>query len=205
MFRPKNRPVVSRKEWQCFNPCSRGCFARSRMACRPSIGERVSILVLVDVSPEARQITNWTPDHQDVSILVLVDVSPEAAGLVLLSGHSGFNPCSRGCFARSILGCLGETLALKFQSLFSWMFRPKPAHSIGRSRAYLVSILVLVDVSPEAARRQLPARPSTCFNPCSRGCFARRTLFRQIRPMFPGFNPCSRGCFARRVLSPLVR
>ena len=83
-----------------FNPCSRGCFAR-RIYCATQAQDRnVSILVLVDVSPEGPVTDSYTPSPT-VSILVLVDVSPEAAAV------------------------LGTVSAPLFQSLFSWMFRPK--------------------------------------------------------------------------------
>ena len=106
-----------------FNPCSRGCFARSWYCAGFRIHVAVSILVLVDVSPEVCQ--------------------GESCPLT----SSCFNPCSRGCFARSA-GDRRISLAMRFQSLFSWMFRPKTTATPDQVRVY-VSILVLVDVSPE--------------------------------------------------------
>ena len=153
---------------------------------------------------------------------------------------ASFNPCSRGCFARSVSTVRIRDICL-FQSLFSWMFRSKFAcNSVQALNS--VSILVLVDVSLEDPNYQLirhramfqslfswmfrskpsryAPRSSGSFNPCSRGCFARRTKW--ILPCFlypvsilvlvdvsleactesepvaeSGFNPCSRGCFAR--------
>ena len=147
-----------------FNPCSRGVSPEVRVHSDPYPDIPVSILVLVDVSPEVLRIDDFAalipdgfnpcsrgcfarrqdrsmslPGTPNVSILVLVDVSPEAAHTA-----SSFNPCSRGC---------------------------SPEDGVP---AYLVSILVLVDVSPEG----LPSgsdQPSRGFNPCSRGCFARST------------------------------
>ena len=40
-------------------------------------------------------------------------------------GISRFNPCSRGCFARSQYQKVDEMIRQGFQSLFSWMFRSK--------------------------------------------------------------------------------
>ena len=94
-----------------FNPCSRGCFARSLGAIhQPPLIPLVSILVLVDVSPEDKEY-----------------IPP------------GFDP--------------------QFQSLFSWMFRPKPSLPGVVTGSLVVSILVLVDVSPEAVRNTtMPSR-----------------------------------------------
>ena len=120
MFRPKSFFVCI----VSFNPCSRGCFARRMTIFDPSRID-VSILVLVDVSLEAVMPSCEGRRAARVSILVLVDVSPEVPG-----------PGSRD----------GDTL---FQSLFSWMFRPKyQTHGI-HPECIRVSILVLVDVSPE--------------------------------------------------------
>ena len=88
----------------------------------------VSILVLVDVSPEELDIS--LTDHGSlVSILVLVDVSPEDDHRIIDRDMNGFNPCSRGCFARRTAT---ECQRLMFGKVVSQ-----------------VSILVLVDVSPE--------------------------------------------------------
>ena len=152
MFRPKPAPLPSRETSDGFNPCSRGCFARSPAA-------------------ELNSGLLW-----------------------------GFNPCSRGCFARSLRVVVIPDHDTQFQSLFSWMFRPKyPRIAISclfcgfnpcsrgcfarrqvscRSLGHLhVSILVLVDVSPEACQMTWPGSFPWCFNPCSRGCFARRGVF----------------------------
>src|SRR5208337_1850978 len=103
-----------------FNPCSRGCFARRTKALKPVSPSHVSILVLVDVSLEGHPRLPGPPAPL-VSILVLVDVSLEAQTVY----------------------CVCQ--AVKFQSLFSWMFRSKSGltGTITRHR---------------------------CFNPCSRGC-----------------------------------
>ena len=84
-----------------------------------------------------------------------------------------FNPCSRGCFARSRALDPVPIQHEMFQSLFSWMFRPKLGYSAIRH-------------SPRS------------FNPCSRGCFAQDPHPSGSVPCTTGFNPCSRGCFARR-------
>ena len=67
-----------------------------------------------------------------------------------------------------------------------------------------VSILVLVDVSLEVCFAGHLPSPFLSFNPCSRGCFARRVCeVIEIRSGL-GFNPCSRGCFARSVVRSLL-
>ena len=60
-----------------FNPCSRGCCARSQRArIHTRRLYRVSILVLVDVALEAHhEVLKGDPER--VSILVLVDVALE--------------------------------------------------------------------------------------------------------------------------------
>ena len=85
----------------------------------------------------------------------------------------------------------------KFQSLFSWMLRSKNAHTRDPAEVFEVSILVLVDVALEDQNNGVDALRVLSFNPCSRGCCARRIcVVRREYTMF-GFNPCSRGCCAR--------
>ena len=201
---------------------------RSKLA----IGERennqnsVSILVLVDVSLEVFCLVP-EPHPEEVSILVLVDVSLEVMRLPpLRSTGRSFNPCSRGCFARRRNFMSGNQLRWMFQSLFSWMFRSKvrrEEHMIFgngfqslfswmfRSKGIacsvvdrfdIVSILVLVDVSLEVPVVAFVDAGFLCFNPCSRGCFARSTYSATVTGTSTGFNPCSRGCFARRLHQP---
>ena len=170
-----------------------------------------------------------------------------------MAKYLSFNPCSRGCFARSELSVCADPPLQGFQSLFSWMFRSKSRGTRRSFRHYPVSILVLVDVSLEVTIRipadvrelvsilvlvdvSLEATKSAgtmtfarCFNPCSRGCFARsqiqeekeqkRMAFQSLfswmfrskncsaipTPTSTRFNPCSRGCFARRSLFLLSR
>ena len=175
MFRPK-RPYSSIPR---SHPRFQSLFSwmfRPKFEDAARVGDflSVSILVLVDVSPEEPQ-GGWRAAPDDVSILVLVDVSPE-------------EEVPTAAQLRDIL----------FQSLFSWMFRPKcirdledphrahvsilvlvdvspEAKSAGRRRtATVVSILVLVDVSPEDGIVTFYFNGIVGFNPCSRGCFARR-------------------------------
>ena len=111
-----------------FNPCSRGCGARSRIE---------SVFNLLDglcfnpcsrgCGARSRLPLQSRGNDNKVSILVLVDVALEVRGVhwhkyVVLS----FNPCSRGCGARS------------------------PGVGIAQQQRYGVSILVLVDVALEA-------------------------------------------------------
>ena len=168
MFRSKTYSRTDRIHRSSFNPCSRGCFARSlgddlhRVICGVFqslfswmfrskrvhiVGSlfwvNVSILVLVDVSLEAVVLRSLI-QVPCVSILVLVDVSLEAAD----SGHIVFQSLFSWMFRSKIRTiCIME---IWFQSLFSWMFRskhsPRDVHTRHRG---LVSILVLVDVSLE--------------------------------------------------------
>ena len=156
-----------------FNPCSRGCFARS-MNVHDAWNQYVLFqslfswmfrskpeLYLIKTETGFQSLFSWmfrskfpmllrVQFHPAVSILVLVDVSLEAPTLMYLSDiKQGFNPCSRGCFARSgiirsgyrgiepvsilvlvdvSLEGVTVTVSLQidwFQSLFSWMFRSK--------------------------------------------------------------------------------
>src|SRR5208283_3943315 len=181
--------------------------------------EGVSILVLVDVSFEGAGVTHHGTTFY-VSILVLVDVSFEAASLIEMSDWDAFqslfswmfrskyqtlfladilicfNPCSRGCFVRSLQVYTLPTVTNEFQSLFSWMFRSKRMQFCFRRQQQVsilvlvdvsfegkltelliilkaVSILVLVDVSFEAPPPRVCIPGEICFNPCSRGCFVR--------------------------------
>ena len=138
----------------CFNPCSLGCFSRSRdRAGRVFHLDAVSILVLLDVFLEVWRTPGGVICLPWVSILVLLDVFLEAR-------------CYRGVGHRCIV----------FQSLFSWMFfskLPSPAFlertfcfnpcSLGcfsrshrgacrQDSRYTVSILVLLDVFLEGPR-----------------------------------------------------
>ena len=128
-----------------------------------------------------------------------MDVSLEGTERKTSTGVDfGFNPCSRGCFARRSIGYFIIV------------------------RLIFVSILVLVDVSLEVPVCFQHGIKGLCFNPCSRGCFARRRLnslmvtvllfvsilvlvdvsleVHRLPDLFllsECFNPCSRGCFAR--------
>ena len=92
---------------------------------------------------------------------------------------------------------LTSSVNVLFQSLFSWMLRSKclmdPVPCYGAE----VSILVLVDVALEGAVVYSGVRSTPCFNPCSRGCCARRRAGPDTLNLVLGFNPCSRGCCAR--------
>ncbi len=161
-----------------FNPCSRGCFARSVCALSiPRPRSEVSILVLVDVSPEddriKRRIIGCT-----VSILVLVDVSPEVILMVHLSTNS----------VVSILVLVDVS----------------PEAGLRRSAGTRVpvSILVLVDVSPEVVRHPRRKRRGSVFQSLFSWMFRPKNPPTAPRTTATGFNPCSRGCFARRCSAP---
>ena len=110
-----------------FNPCSRGCFARSWYGRARNLLGEVSILVLVDVSLEDPNLYGHF-GYSPVSILVLVDVSLEdCLPRKICSAGQCFNPCSRGCFARRRNEKPIIMQVILFQSLFSWMFRSKAA------------------------------------------------------------------------------
>ena len=133
---------------------------------------RVSILVLVDVSPEEppyctqndgdwfQSLFSWMfrPKMFCPIIIFMIDsFNPCSRGCFARRRNSavdqhrrlGFNPCSRGCFARSFGVKAVQTKTTMFQSLFSWMFRPKTTITLIPVILLIVSILVLVDVSPE--------------------------------------------------------
>ena len=76
MLRSKLGLYPDRVQLQGFNPCSRGCCARSRLRVWKTAGTQVSILVLVDVALEADD-ADGDPAGLLVSILVLVDVALE--------------------------------------------------------------------------------------------------------------------------------
>jgi len=158
--------------------------------------EGVSILVLVDVSFEGAGVTHHGTTFY-VSILVLVDVSFEAASLIEMSDWDAFqslfswmfrskyqtlfladilicfNPCSRGCFVRSLQVYTLPTVTNEFQSLFSWMFRSKRRQSdlVYRPTAFQSLFSWMF-----RSKMKVPVvpRPAGGFNPCSRGCFVRR-------------------------------
>jgi hypothetical protein len=142
-------------------------------------------------------------------------------GGCLTLNHSGsFNPCSRGCCARSVYqkqpvlsvdwfqslfswmlrskgsAYRGGDPAGKFQSLFSWMLRSKVSAmtrhtSAGRFQSLFSWML------RSKTDRGIGGVPVECFNPCSRGCCARRSADYWSGYQTSGFNPCSRGCCAR--------
>ena len=103
MFRSKNPDsVVYVSTNVSFNPCSRGCFARSFMASpHRSQGCRVSILVLVDVSLEGNDHGNG---HQN---------------------HDKFQSLFSWMFRSKEPDLKERLVKYVFQSLFSWMFRSK--------------------------------------------------------------------------------
>ena len=108
----------------CFNPCSRGCCARSPNPHHTEGAEGVSILVLVDVALEG--------DHEK-------------------------HRCRTG----------------KFQSLFSWMLRSKEIPN-GTD----IMFVMFQSLFSWMLRSKWTSATSdtvvTGFNPCSRGCCARR-------------------------------
>ena len=191
---------------------------------RPKRQSLVSILVLVDVSPEVHHC-KYLHERSVFQSLFSWMFRPKMPGSSdQLELTTGFNPCSRGCFARSprghddrkmshpvrvsILvlvdvspeaGACSMSIAdfYGFQSLFSWMFRPKTESRRLRRSSSNVSILVLVDVSPEAPHLHRAGTVVVSFNPCSRGVSPEdRCHCTSITDMMC-FNPCSRGCFAR--------
>ncbi len=229
MLRSKNRAArIMRNPSSCFNPCSRGCCARSptyqivrsravgfnpcsRGCCARSrrIGSchcdphRVSILVLVDVALEDEgEEPSLEVKAQYVSILVLVDVALEEIGDLCFGGEqTGFNPCSRGCCARSrqVGYWIRRVITVSILVLVDVALED----IIGSlsQKPSIVSILVLVDVALEENEKHFPIFVMTCFNPCSRGCCARRFTGFLWRWMKTSFNPCSRGCCARRPVT----
>jgi len=191
----------------------------------------VSILILMDVFLEGRH------DHAPVwtvvvSILVLLDVFLE--GYCRGVGHRrvmfqslfswmffskpwscrpgfspwcSFNPCSLGCFSRSLANPGRRDMpALGFNPCSLGCFSRSTMLQRGRPQMYRVSILVLLDVFLEVAisgvfganflfqslfswmffsksSRRLPTRqPIYCFNPCSLGCFSRRSSNARVSP-----------------------
>ena len=126
-----------------------------------------------------------------------------SAGIILTLG---FNPCSRGCFARrSWSESIVPILVLMMFSILvlRGCFCSKSLHrSDHRSTCpgFFVSILVLVDVSLEGWSSDRLGRSATGFNPCSRGCFARSIASGHCIGIDLSFNPCSRGCFARSII-----
>ena len=110
-----------------FNPCSRGCFARSRAE------TPITIPIMQSFNPCSRGCFARSPGR-----------------FVPLPALISFNPCSRGCFARR--EWITDPLFRRdlFQSLFSWMFRSKSLITGSNFLEGRVSILVLVDVSLEA-------------------------------------------------------
>ena len=134
-----------------FNPCSRGCCARSSIFCYHGSIFSVSILVLVDVALEVGTR----------------DFSPEAGG--------GFNPCSRGCCARSFHHLDLFLRVVKFQSLFSWMLRSKAGHRGWLPQRHQFQSLFSWMLRSKSICDLCSAAPYCSFNPCSRGCCARRT------------------------------
>ena len=173
-FARSSRTLIAEEAVPCFNPCSRGCFARSLLPPLPLLSRQVSILVLVDVSPEESS-PSFSAARGQVSILVLVDVSPEGCYCILLSLFITVSILVLVDVSPEAATLVYIRFSVQFQSLFSWMFRPKNNHKITRLDPGFVSILVLVDVSPEVVRHPRRKNVVPCFNPCSRGCFARRT------------------------------
>ena len=196
MFRSKTYSRTDRIHRSSFNPCSRGCFARSlgddlhRVICGVFqslfswmfrskrvhiVGSlfwvNVSILVLVDVSLEAVVLRSLI-QVPCVSILVLVDVSLEET-----------DPIVAGTY-------------VKFQSLFSWMFRSKMQD---KSTSWRISSFNPCSRGcfARSPPRGVHIAMRSGFNPCSRGCFARSLTMQYLPDNMVGFNPCSRGCFAR--------
>ena len=126
MFSSKFARIRASSSSSCFNPCSLGCFPRSF-----SFGS-------VHFSITFQSLFSWMFSSKSynqgdykksapVSILVLLDVFLEVPrrSCFPVSAIVSFNPCSLGCFPRSLdHGGLVRGMP-EFQSLFSWMFSSK--------------------------------------------------------------------------------
>ena len=161
--------------------------------------EAVSILVLLDVSPKVQTpcgagrrsrfqslfcwmflrrslLKNNVPFSGSVSILVLLDVSPKAdLRYSTRSGLISFNPCSVGCFSEGIQESIKKASNCCFNpcsvGCFSEGVRPYNL----RFASIVVSILVLLDVSPKVGKI-LYLDPSTGFQSLFCWMFLRRGI-----------------------------
>ena len=108
-----------------FNPCSRGCFARS-----------LRVAVIPDHDTQFQSLFSWMfrSKYRRIAISCLIlrfqslfswMFRSKTSVLSFPGTPTCFNPCSRGCFARSMPDDVARFLHLVFQSLFSWMFRSK--------------------------------------------------------------------------------
>ena len=174
MFRSKYLVGSSAYRVSQFQSLFSWMFRSKRAAARRDRGgTRVSILVLVDVSLEVY----WKRGDREP----VVGFNPCSRGCFARSTpedrpddrSEGFNPCSRGCFARSLCVLLLLLGVMGFQSLFSWMFRSKRIHhAIGRCPCLFQSLFSWMFRSKAVHPPQ--EHDGLSFNPCSRGCFARK-------------------------------
>ena len=213
-----------------FNPCSLGCFSRSKQPGSPYLERFVSILVLLDVFLEGKR-GRYGDIGVSVSILVLLDVFLEDYyGEGTCRKEASFNPCSLGCFSRSrrakwpavhpflvsilvLLDVFLEVWSLSwcplghpvFQSLFSWMFFSKGKTAACKARLILFQSLFSWMFFSKKNISHKYRKCSESFNPCSLGCFSRRVQrFSAGRKGFC-FNPCSLGCFSRSLPDHIIR
>ena len=160
----------------------------------------VSILVLVDVSLEeggvimGMECPIW---FQSLFSWMFRSKTTPTQGFIALAR---FQSLFSWMFRSKLAAANGTWSKCRFQSLFSWMFRskqPLPRYHSNRDVVSIlvlvdvslevfileqigftgvVSILVLVDVSLEVWAMTFIGSFAGCFNPCSRGCFARSVL-----------------------------
>ena len=197
MFRSKLCLVRMSDQIMCFNPCSRGCFARSNWPVVAVTYVEVSILVLVDVSLEdpSGQIYLW----------MISSFNPCSRGCFARSPPIGqshefmsFNPCSRGCFARRIR--MPILSVCRLVSILVLVDVSLEEHHERLSRAQsCVSILVLVDVSLEDSEQYPDSEGAMEFQSLFSWMFRSKSIIISKYDTQWSFNPCSRGCFARRL------
>src|SRR5208283_2210192 len=113
----------------CFNPCSRGCFVR-----RYEMTDSYSLMGGFNPCSRGcfvRRTTMLGNSETDrVSILVLVDVSFEVRDRPHCSRGRGFQSLFSWMFRSKTVAFAAIWVILGFQSLFSWMFRSKDSHSV---------------------------------------------------------------------------
>ena len=133
--------------WSCFNPCCRGWVTATGFGAITSLARMTF-----------QSLLSWM-GHRNAS------ASRGEAW------DGGFNPCCRGWVTATRWTPSARDTARRagFQSLLSWMGHRNPVVGRRHGRALPVSILVVVDGSPQPRAARTPDSCSSCFNPCCRG------------------------------------
>ncbi len=185
-----------------FNPCSLGCFPRSRVRIVVFPCVLVSILVLLDVFLEAIKPVHSHGFSRFQSLFSWMFSSKHVVRCDGIRCPCSFNPCSLGCFPRRLTHRVKELEEAKSFNPCSLGCFPRSLRGLLWPCVASVSILVLLDVFLEGYT-VIRVAGQCGFQSLFSWMFSSKIDIHETHAIDPGFNPCSLGCFPRRTICSL--